>query len=286
MIAGGNEGNRGHHYFGEVDQTITYDTVELKVGENEKGFSMELWGHEPNIFSIDILSPRGEYIPRIPARIRESRDITFIFENTIILVDYILITRKAGDELILIRFKNPTPGIWRFRIYAKGDISPRFHIWLPMEKFITEDTLFINPNPDTTITGPGNGIIPISVVAYNHLKGNIYLYSSRGFTRGDKVQPTITAPGVDIFGPIGGKKYTTSSGTSIAAAHTTGVAAMLLEWGILRGNANTIDTFEIKKYLIRGARRNIENTYPNKEWGYGILDIYRVFENLILESEL
>lgn len=286
VIAGGNEGNRGHHYFGEVDQTITYDTVELKVGENEKGFSMELWGHEPNIFSIDILSPRGEYIPRIPARIRESRDITFIFENTIILVDYILITRKAGDELILIRFKNPTPGIWRFRIYAKGDISPRFHIWLPMEKFITEDTLFINPNPDTTITGPGNGIIPISVVAYNHLKGNIYLYSSRGFTRGDKVQPTITAPGVDIFGPIGGKKYTTSSGTSIAAAHTTGVAAMLLEWGILRGNANTIDTFEIKKYLIRGARRNIENTYPNKEWGYGILDIYRVFENLILESEL
>jgi subtilisin family serine protease len=42
-IAAGNEGNRGHHYSGIVDPAIGYDTVELKIGPNNEGFSMELW---------------------------------------------------------------------------------------------------------------------------------------------------------------------------------------------------------------------------------------------------
>jgi hypothetical protein len=70
------------------------------------------------------------------------------------------------------------------------------------------------------------------------------------------------------------------SGTSAAAAHTTGAAAMLLEWGIVRGNYPGIDSVEVKKFLIRGAQRNTNLTYPNRDWGYGIMDIYNVFDTL------
>lgn len=36
----------------------------------------------------------------------------------------------------------------------------------------------------------------------------------------------------------------------------------------------------IKNMLIRGAGRNTDRTYPNREWGYGTLDVYQAFEVL------
>ena len=88
IIAGGNEGNARRHYFGTVDQTAGYDTVELSVGENEGGFSMELWGNTPATYTLDILTPSGEYVPRLNATLDEALTLTFIFEPTIINVDF------------------------------------------------------------------------------------------------------------------------------------------------------------------------------------------------------
>ena len=103
-VPAGNEGNLGHHYSQTIALREQTDTVELRVGPNEYGFTMELWGYTPNTFAIDILSPTGEYIPRIPARINESREIRFILEDTIVNVDYFLIATESGDQLILLRF--------------------------------------------------------------------------------------------------------------------------------------------------------------------------------------
>ncbi|ROR23647.1 subtilase family protein [Mobilisporobacter senegalensis] len=280
VVASGNEGNAGHHYFGTIDRAIGSDTVELRVGENETGFTMEVWGYAPNTYSIDILSPTGEYIPRIPARLGESREINFIFERTTIFVDYSIIESETGDQLILLRFRDPTPGTWRFQVYGRGDLIHSFHCWLPITGFISPDTYFIESNPDTTITSPGNAYVPLTVTAYNHRTGSIYINSSRGFTRTNIAKPDIAAPGVDIQGPVFNNEYGIRSGSSLAAAQATGVAAMLLEWGILRQNLRIMDGYEVKNYLIRGARRTPGQLYPNTQWGYGILDIYNTFISL------
>jgi len=280
VIAAGNEGNRGHHYYGLVDKVVGYDTVELKVGPNETGFSMELWGDAPSTFSIDILSPTGEYIPRIPARIGETREIRFIFESTVIYLDYQIVEAQTGDELILIRFRNPTEGIWRFRVYTSSDLDLNFHIWLPMNQFISDATFFTEPDPEYTLTSPGNGFIPIVVTAYDHTNDILYINASRGYTRTQQINPSLAAPGVNVIGPTVNNGYKLSTGTSIAAAHTAGVSAMLLEWGISRGNYTQLDSVGIKNFLIRGAKRDPNKTYPNKEWGYGILDIYNSFASL------
>ena len=276
----GNEGNPGRHYYGDIDPSIGRNTVELNVGENDSGFSMELWGNPPGIYSIDILSPAGEYIPRIPPGIRVNRVVSFIFERTIIFIDYQTIESETGDQLILIRFVNASPGIWRFNVYGHGDLATGFHIWLPMGDFISRDTYFIQPNIYTTVLAPGTAFLPITVTAYNPVNNNLYVNSSRGYTRDNTVKPELAAPGVGYLAPTLHKTFEPVTGTSVSAAHTAGVVALILEWGTVRGNDPGMDTGAIKQHLIRGARRRQNLAYPNRDWGYGTLDILRVFENM------
>lgn len=280
VVAAGNEGNSRRHYFDLVDQTVGYNTVELNVGENEGGFAMELWGQSPSIFSIDILSPTGEHIPRISSTLDENREISFVFEQTIIYVDFQMVESQSGDQLILIRFSNPTPGIWRFNVYERGNLNMGFHIWLPMEGFISDNTYFIRSDPYTTILSLGNAELPITVTAYNDEDDSLYINASRGYNRLGFPKPSIAAPGVKVTGPTLNQGFADFTGTSVAAAHTAGIAAMLLEWGFVRQNLFGMSTVEVKKLIIRGARRNVDITYPNPDWGYGILDIYNVFDTL------
>ena len=83
---------------------------------------------------------------------------------------------------------------------------------------------------------------------------------------------------VAAFGP--GNVLTALTGTSAAAAVTAGAAALMLEWGIVRGRRLTIGTLEIKQLMIRGAGRSRSQLYPNRVWGYGILDLYAAFSAL------
>ena len=73
---------------------------------------------------------------------------------------------------------------------------------------------------------------------------------------------------------------TTRTGTSVAAAHVAGAVANLLSWGIVEGHDITMSEAYIKAFLIRGAKRNPSLSYPNREWGYGALDLYETFLRL------
>lgn len=280
VVAAGNEGNARRHYYGRVDPAVGYDTVELFVGEEEADFSMELWGDSPNVFSVDIQTPSGEHVPRIIPKLDENRDISFIFEQTTIIIDYQIVESQSGDQLILFRFSNPSPGIWRFKVYGSGDLPSGFNIWLPMQNFISDNTYFIRSDPNITILSLGNARVPITMTAYNSEDDSLYLNASRGYTRIGIIKPELAAPGVNIIAPMLDQTFAEVTGTSASAAHTAGIAAMLLEWAVVKGNQPAMNTLDMKIFMIRGARRDLEIMYPNREWGYGILDIYNVFDAL------
>ncbi|HHT97694.1 MAG TPA: S8 family peptidase [Clostridiales bacterium] len=282
-IAGGNEGNSRRHFNGEIDDNIGYESVELNVGVDDKGFSMELWGDSPTTFSIDIQTPSGEFIPRITVRLDENREINFVFEDTIINIDYQMIESFSGDQLILMRFANPSPGIWRFRVYGVGDLAKRFNMWLPMQDFISNGTYYIRSSPYTTILSAGNTIRPITITAYNPENDSLFLDSSKGYTRTGHYKPDLAAPGVNVIGPTLQQSFVPFSGTSVAVAHTAGIAAMLLEWGVVRGKLPRMNSLNAKKLLIRGARRNVNLHYPNRDWGYGIIDVFGSFEAIVTD---
>lgn len=276
--AAGNEGDTRGHFYGAIDPTVGSTTVELNVAEKETGFSMQLWGASPSTYSIDILSPSGEYIPRILEGLDVSQDISFIFEQTVIHVEYQMVESITGEQLIFLRFQNPAPGIWKFQVYSRGDLPGSFHIWLPLREFISVDTYFIQPNPYTTVTSPGNALVPITITAYNPLNNTLYRGAGRGYSRNNVIKPELAAPGVNILAPTLSHGFDNFTGTSASCAHAAGITAMMLEWAIVRGNYPGVDAVEVKKLLIRGAVRSNTLQYPNRDWGYGIINIYNTFD--------
>ncbi|HHX11986.1 MAG TPA: S8 family peptidase, partial [Clostridiales bacterium] len=265
VTSAGNEGSLGRHYRGIIEPEIGYNTIELNVGEADQGFSMELWGDSPGVYSIDILSPSGEYIPRITTTLLLNRVISFIFEDTLIYVHYHTAESDTGDQLILLRFRNVAEGIWRFNVYGQGDLARGFNVWLPMDGMISRQTYFLQPDIYTTILGPGNVEDIITATAYNPAGGNLFVDASRGFTRNNRPKPDFAAPGVNYLAPDLEQNFIPYTGTGVAAAHTAGIAAMLLEWGTVRGNYPDMSTKEAKKFLIRGARRSSNLVYPNRD---------------------
>ena len=62
------------------------------------------------------------------------------------------------------------------------------------------------------------------------------------------------------------------SGTSFATPFATGGAALLMEWGIVRGNDPFLYGEKVKAYFQRGARPFAGITeYPSSLVGYGAL---------------
>lgn len=286
-LPAGNEGNARHHFYGTVEGNVNANTVvEVNVGSNEPGLILELWGNNPNTYAIGIESPYGEVIDRIPPRFQSRQRIDFLLERTVIDIAYVLVEELSGKELIFIRMREPTEGIWRFRVYAAGSTENGFHIWMPIRNFISDNTYFLQPDPSVTLTEPSAAEGPICVTAYNHYTGSLYYEAGRGYTSDGGIKPDLAAPGVDVYGPDISRLpnqaygYTVRSGTSIAAAHTAGAAALLMEWAEKRKNITRMSGTQVKLYLIRGAMRRGDLTYPNPLWGYGTLDLYGVFQGL------
>ena len=279
-VAAGNEGNARRHFHGMFDPNGEPVEVELNVGVGEAGFMMEFWGNPPTIYTLDITSPGGEYIPRIQENLVKNQEVVFVFEQTVIDINFFMVEASTGKQVVTFRFLNPTEGIWRFHVYGRGDLKGDFHIWLPSGDFLSKDTFFNNAVPENTVTSPGNSNVPIAVTAYNSINDTIYSSAGRGYSVSGVVAPVLAAPGVNIKCPTLNHEFTLIDGTGAAAAHAAGITAMVLEWSFVEGNLPGMDTVGIKKFLIRGARRSNNLDYPNRDWGYGMIDIYNSFSNL------
>lgn len=276
-IAGaGNETGFRHHYLGSLSQDQNYEDAELRVADSTSGFSMELWADVSDLYTVGFVSPSGEVIERIPMAAGQETTVYFQLDATRIFLSYQIAESSSGRFFAFLRFTDPAPGIWHIRVYPAQSVSGHFHIWLPLQEFLTEGTGFLRPDPDTTITDPGNAPLLLTTGTYNHVTGGLYIHSGRGFTATGQVKPDLTAPGVEVQGP-GLLSLTRKTGSSIAAAITAGAVACLFSWGFTQGNDTTLTSISVKSILIRGADRKDAFRYPNRQWGYGTLNLYRSF---------
>lgn len=280
VIGTGNEADKRHHYFNTIADMADRKSVEIRVEENVSGFSLELWTDIPNILSISILSPSGENTSRIPFRAGASAEVSFLFERTKVSIDYRLLVEKSTSELVFFRFDAPAPGIWKIIIEPLALADGQFHMWLPVTEFLSGEVYFLEPDPYYTLTNPAAADSPIVVSYYNGNTDALSQSSGRGYTRSRRIKPDIAAPGVDVPGALPGGRFTVRTGASAAAAVTAGAITLMLEWLLNYENVPGIDSYQIKSLLILGAVRPKTMEYPNREWGYGQLNLYNTFETI------
>jgi hypothetical protein len=84
---------------------------------------------------------------------------------------------------------------------------------------------------------------------------------------------TLAAPGVDVLEPAPGAGYQLTSGTSVAAAHVSGVAALLLD------RNPKLDAAAVRDVLTSTAR-DPTHKGQNDQFGFGIVDPARALKAL------
>lgn len=280
VVAGGNEGNAGHHFQGRLGSPASGGAnsmdVEVRVSDGAEGFFLELWGSLPDIFNVSIRTPGGERVPAVRLGLRDAITYSFIYERSKVTIAGFLVESASGEELVWIRVQDPTPGIWTFRVEAADIHNGDFNMWLPITQFLSAPVYFTEPSPYITLTEPSLSSRVICVSTYNAANGSFYVDSGRGFSRCGAIRPDFAAPGVNVS-TVNGRE----SESSLAAAITAGAVAQFMQWAVVEQNNSVVESQEIKNYLIRGASRDADMIYPNREWGYGRLNMVGTFDALI-----
>lgn len=277
LVSGvGNEGAAQGHASGYIDAVGGIKAIDLRIPREMKYFSFNIYIRKPNRASLNVISPTGESSSIIESKIGQSQYYKFVFTNTEMMVKYSTPDHFTGHEIINIAFNNIKPGIWTFQLIGYYIANGRYDIWLPPKVTLPENTIFLESDPYNTLTVPSTAINVVTVAYYG--EGNSLIASSgKGYNANNFINPNLATIGMNVLTiqPLGG--VTTFSGSSAATAIVAGACALLLEWGVVKGNDTTMYSKKIISYLTYGAYRNELYRFPNRETGYGDLDLLGTF---------
>lgn len=276
----GNEGDTDTHAEGRFIQSGEIRNIEIKIGKGQKDLNFQIYAQQPDRVSLGIVSPSGEIIEKIPARLNKVENVNFIYEGTKMKISYLYPDPITGSEVISIEARGLREGIWQFRLYGDYIVDGRYWSWLPQRSLLDEETKFLSPSQYTTLTMPGTARKAIVAAFYNQNNNATVGQSGRGFTRDGRVKPDFAAGGINatVTTPGGGTKKV--SGSSVATAVTAGCCALLVQWGVVEGNDKNLYPIKIRSYLIRGTTMRVGDKYPNEQWGYGALNMKGVFDSI------
>jgi len=210
--------------------------------------------------------------------------------------------------------QRPRIGTWTVNVIPQGTASlgARVDAWIYQAKLGAAGVIpamVTNKDLTTLVGDPGNGTNVITVAAHS-TKASWYScgssatytftpaptvnaiasFSSHGPRRDGVLKPEISAPGFGVAtthskdaGTLAGTGWDVDdgvhemqSGTSFAAPHVAGAAALYLQ---ARPHATPA---EVRTALENAARTDAyTGTVPNATWGYGKLDVYAALDHVL-----
>ena len=275
-IGSGNEGASAGHVSGKVRRQIS-ETVELAVQQREPALSIQIWKSYVDEMGVSVISPSGRQAGPFYEFLGAQR---YILGDTELLIYYgepkpysvkqeIYLSLLPGKQYI-------ESGVWKIVLTSGRLVDGEYQMWLPTQTSLNMGTAFLQPNSMSTLTIPSTASLAVTVAAYDARTFSYADFSGRGpagMYEGENVlKPDIAAPGVRVTAPVPGGGYQSFSGTSFAAPFVTGSAALLMEWGIVRGNDPYLYGEKVKAYLRKGAKQLAGyERWPNALLGYGAL---------------
>lgn len=273
IVGSGNEADKRIHSYIRLDKQR--EAVELSVGNFEQSVSVQIWKKYWDDFRFEIMLPDSRIITVADIQGFTAYETPY---ETIYIYMGDASPYSIDEEILVVIVAKDTyirSGIWEFGfspvLIKDGDVN----MWLTGNTGTGGQTGFLISEPETTLTIPSTAYKVITVGAYNGRTVSYADFSGRGFTRNVvAVKPDIVAPGVDITVPAPEGRFVVRNGTSYAAPFATGGAALLMEWGIVRGNDPYMYGEKIKAEFIKNAGELTGNRiYPNPLTGWGTLCI-------------
>lgn len=274
----GNEGGCEGHYSDIIKYTGEENKIELNISKEMKYFTVLIWVSRPSKMATNVISPSGEESKYISSQVNKEKMVRYILINTSLRVNYYDPDIYTGNQVILLRFDNIKKGIWTIRLRGDYVLNGSFHIWLYPSKLLPQGTKFLKPNPYNTLTIPSTAVNVVTVAYYNSNNDTSVAESGRGYNVDESINPDITTGGVNILTTTPGGNIQAVSGSSVATAIVAGVCSLMLQWGIVDKNDPQMFSIKVRSYLIYGANRKSNETYPNREAGFGYLNIKNTFE--------
>ena len=275
-IGTGNEGTAAGHAAGTVSDEEEM-VQELAVQEREQPFGLQIWKSYTDEIDISIISPAGEQAGPFREKTGAQRYLT---GSTELLVYYGEPKPYSVRQEIFIAFipmrDYVDSGVWQIVLTPRRIVAGTYQMWLPAQAALNVGTAFLTPDSMSTLTVPSTAARAVTVAAYDGRTFSYADFSGRGpsavYESAGVPKPDVAAPGVDVNAPVPGGGYRAFTGTSFAVPFVTGGAALLMEWGIVRGNDPYLYGEKVKAYLRRGAwELPGYSEWPNAQLGYGAL---------------
>ena len=268
----GNNGDDALHFGGKLENREIQE-IELGIGPYEPALNLQLWKAYEDEIKIYVENPSGIRIGPLEERMGAQR---WRVGNTNLLIYYGKPAPYHVTQEIYFEFLPDAlyvdSGVWKLVLQGINVKNGDYFLWLPGGKTLNPGTGFYLPRVQGTLTIPATARRLISVGAYDSRLLSYAAFSGRGSSELPYGKPDLTAPGVGITAPRTGGDYGSYTGTSFAVPFVSGSAALLMEWGIIKGNDPYLYGEKVKAYLRRGARPLPEyKQYPNYEVGWGAL---------------
>ncbi len=228
--------------------------------------------------------PSGESARITPSRFQSSTTIRYIFTQSAIYVTTIPLDPQSGAQMLFLRF-------------------------LPRVRSLADHCHHRHPGGRCFMTcgcPPGglSGKHLFSALPHRCRPSPARSSSCRPSTHRLRLPQFQSLPGSQPglhphhihqagSGCTGCRTHRTAAGRKVPGAlrHQSGrrprarAAALFFEWAIIRQKCPSLNGLGVKNFFIRSARRSIDLTYPNREWGYGILNLYHTFSHCFKKRE-
>lgn len=288
-VGTGNQADKDTHTSGTVAQGQRKQ-IQISIDEGQAYYFCTLWKSFVDEMSLVIISSSGKRTEELSNLVNNR---AFVFDNTVVLVNFSEPTSSEKDQQIIIFLERAgaapiDAGIWTIELRGIAIITGQYNIWSSSLNTNLRATRFLEPDPYITLTIPSTAMWITSVAAFNELTNQVLPFSGRGFTRTGNIKPDITCPGFNVMTASNKsiEGYLPVTGSSVAAAFMCGAYALFMEYGIVQGRDSFLYGERLKAYVWRNARRPLQYApYPNRLWGYGILCIVDVLDDLARRYE-